>query len=83
MTIKGGVTGDQSGALGPSFNINPLNTNIVNNGNAYKMMTALPKGLNFRQQGNDKGHYVLVPTSDMNFDDYIKLLKLITFEKAY
>ena len=75
----GGLRISENGTVksGYSLNIDPENTNVVNNGGAYTLNN-LPEGLKIVQQGNDLGHYQILPVdSSMNHVDYQKLVDQI------
>ena len=67
---------------GPSFNVNPNNSAVINFGGAYKILN-LPSGLIFNQQGNDAGHFELLPVNDMLESTYLSLLGQIQTEASF
>jgi hypothetical protein len=71
-------------ANGPSFNMDPTNKNIVNNGGAFKISSSIPEGLVFTQQGQDIGHFVLVPKNDMLEATYLsKVAQIKTLDASF
>lgn len=80
VMVVGVTTSNPTGlkATGPSFNVNPNDTNILNYGGAYKIRSSIPSDLTFIQQGQNAGYYVLVPKVDMLESTYISRVSTVT-----
>jgi hypothetical protein len=80
VMVVGATTLNTTGlkANGPSFNVDPNNTNILTYGGAFKIESAIPSDLTFIQQGQDVGHFVLVPKNDMLESTYLSKIAQVT-----
>ncbi|MGM9899242.1 MAG: Hint domain-containing protein [Bacilli bacterium] len=62
---------------GPSVNTSINET--ASHGKPHKLIK-MPDGLGLKQDGNDPGHYIIVPTRKMHLDEFRQLLNEIVLE---
>lgn len=61
-----------------------VNTSIkeaASHGKPHKLMK-MPDGLGLKKDGNDPGHYIIVPTRKMHLDEFQQLLNEIVLERV-